>query len=220
MAKAEHDLFYSEFVDKGPELLLIGLSGSGIIKENAKRKQPRMWNSKLMRSSGVSFLTLTARAVRFWPARCFEEALRQHNVDLARYSEVLIVGYSVGAWAAIARAHLVGASRVLAIAPRTPETSIEYNENRFGPVEPIVWPTSADVTIISDASDPVESKELEILGEKGPFLHLNAPTAQHNCTRLFNEARVFGFLLRLWRAGKLDAETYDTLWPLIESVQK
>lgn len=173
-----------------------------------------------MQTSGQSFLALTAKAVHFWPTHCIKSALERHGVDLSRYSEVVIVGYSMGAWGAIARAHELGATKVLAFSPRTPEISVLYDEDRFGPVETMVWPARTQITILSDQEGLVEAKELGLLPSRGQFLLLRAPGSEHNSLHVFSQTKVFDLLFRLWSEGKVDAETYAKLRSLVELVQK
>jgi hypothetical protein len=220
MAVTEHELFYSEFINKGFDRLVIGLSGSGIIKFNKEREIPIIWQGRAMHSSEQSFLTLTTKAVHFWPTRCFDEAIECYDINLSRYTEIVVFGYSMGAWGALAQAHKLGAARVLSISPRTPEVSVIYEEDRFGPVEPMIWPNASQVTVVSDIEDTIENKELKILRSMGPFLHLNTPGAGHNSLSILNQAAVFELFFRLWLDGKIDAESFAKIWSQAELRQR
>lgn len=211
MALIEHESFFSHYEAHNGDMLIVGLSGSGISRANRDRPTPISWQAGLFRSQKLSFLTLSTKARHFWPSACIDEVRSRYAKEIAEYSRVLLVGVSMGGWGALTYAHRFGARQVLAVSPRNPNTAKHAPDQRFGPVAPLIWPTNAAVTILSDKHDHVEKAELEGLRATGPLRHVHTQGTGHSNVHLLNMSTTGPALLWHWINDELDQNAFDKL---------
>jgi hypothetical protein len=204
----EHDTFYSEFEAFNKDTLIIAISGSGMVDINKARDQPLSWQAWKFRDWKYSFLTLTSKEEVFWSQSCIDEVLSLYKAEISKFKKVIMLGFSMGGWAVLEHASLFRASKVLALSPRTPQTSRVYNEAHDGVAKPIDWPLNTAVTIISDMHHPLEQKDLAILSAFGPFDHLHTPQYGHNTLRLLDPKTTGTILMRNWMKGKLTPDRF------------
>ncbi len=195
---------YSELEMRGRKILFVGTSGAGIIDVNAGRAAPISWLAGLFRASELSFLTLTAKEISFWPDSCMDEVFSQFGNQITRFRNVVMFGFSMRGWGILYHAERFRAAQVLALSPRTPETSQLYDIRRFGPIIPRSWPDATKVLAMSDFADSTDRRDMEILNPIGSMTWLDVHGAGHDTLALFRPDRMGKMLLRRWRKGLLD----------------
>ncbi|MBC6408760.1 MAG: hypothetical protein GDA40_12050 [Rhodobacteraceae bacterium] len=102
MQYVDHRAYYSFFEDVGSNRLIVGFSGSAMIEINEQRSVPIQCQAPRFREQDVSYLTLTAKMLDFWPETCLN-ILEEAYMPFRRwFRDINVFGYSVGGWAGTA----------------------------------------------------------------------------------------------------------------------
>lgn len=145
------------------------------------------------------------------------EALNLIRKEAAQYRRVIAYGISMGGYAAINFADLIGATEVIAICPQyTVNPSVVPWETRFPRGQARIkhyiydqpqnrnW-EGKDVCVIYDPVDSLDSRHVDLLKECVPATFVRLPHSTHPCTQVLSTASLKAFILSCLERGVLNS---------------